>query len=99
MCISRELNPGIQLGRLTCYHYITEARKYSKQGWIALNATIADSGFKRTLPIGLACVIIGGVANPKHIKGLVLWKGIRCKFFFGVSGFSVFFEFLSILQN
>jgi hypothetical protein len=28
-------------------------------------------------------VIIGGAANPKHIKGLVLWKGIRCKFFSG----------------
>ena len=66
ICTSRELNPGIQLGRLTCYHYITEARKYSKQRWITLNATIADPGFKRTLPIGLACVIIGGAVNPKY---------------------------------
>ena len=25
ICICRELNPGIKLGRLTCYHYITDA--------------------------------------------------------------------------
>ena len=58
LCTSRELNPGIQLGRLTCYLYITGAEEVMKSSRVTLDAgDCQTSGFKRRLPVGLAFVI------------------------------------------
>ena len=58
LCTSRESNPGVQLGRLTCYLYITGAEEVFISSWVTLDAGDCQiSGFKRCLPIGLADVI------------------------------------------